>query len=211
MKRLFFYLLVAVLSAVSIVSCSMYDDTLIWEKLNDHEQRLSELETLCDKLNSDVETMQKIVEALQNNDYITSVTPIYEGDKLIGYTILFAKSGPITIYNGADGKDGADGEDGQDGANGQDGKDGHTPVIGVKMDTDGFYYWTVDGEWLLDENGQKVRVTGDDGKDGEDGEEAAQQVACREQIRQNRDFRFIRVNRRLGLFLCHSREYVIWL
>lgn len=37
------------------------------------------------------------------------------------------------------------------------------------MDTDGVYYWTLDGEWLLDDEGNKMRVTGEDGKDGEDG------------------------------------------
>jgi hypothetical protein len=25
------------------------------------------------------------------------------------------------------------------------------PIIGVKKDTDGIYYWTLDGEWLTDE------------------------------------------------------------
>lgn len=155
-KKLFFCFLIGV---TSLLSCSMYDDTLIWEKLNDHERRLAALEELCEKLNSDVESMQTIIEALQNNDYVTSVTPIYEGDDVIGYTIVFSKSGAVSIYNGRDGKDGADGQD------------GHTPVIGVRQDTDGVYYWTIDGEWLLDENGNKLRVTGKDGQDGADGED----------------------------------------
>ena len=156
------------IGVTSLLSCSMYDDTLIWEKLNDHERRLAALEELCEKLNSDVESMQTIIEALQNNDYVTSVTPIYEGDDVIGYTIVFSKSGAVSIYNGRDGKDGSDGTDGENGA---DGQDGHTPVIGVRQDTDGVYYWTIDGEWLLDENGNKLRVTGKDGQDGADGED----------------------------------------
>ena len=79
--------------------------------------------------------MQTIVTALQNNDYITSVDPLTENGKVVGYTIKFAKSNPIVIYNG------------------KDGADGNTPVIGVKKDTDGIYYWTLDGEWLTDEKG----------------------------------------------------------
>ncbi len=164
-KKLFFCFLIGV---TSLLSCSMYDDTLIWEKLNDHERRLAALEELCEKLNSDVESMQTIIEALQNNDYVTSVTPIYEGDDIIGYTIIFSKSGAVSIYNGRDGKDGSDGTDGENGA---DGQDGHTPVIGVRQDTDGVYYWTIDGEWFLDENGNKLRVTGKDGQDGADGQD----------------------------------------
>ena len=50
-----------------------------------------------------------------------------------------------------------------------DGKDGSTPVIGVKMDDDGIYYWTLNGEWLTDENGNKIKAVGTDGKDGANG------------------------------------------
>ena len=57
------------------------------------------------------------------------------------------------------------------GTPGADGQDGYTPVIGVRMDTDGIYYWTLDGEWLLDDQGNKMRVTGENGKDGADGED----------------------------------------
>ena len=132
------------------------------------------LQVECEKMNRNIEALQEIVAALQNNDYIVSVTPIYEGINEIGYKILFGSGTIITIYHGNDGKDGADGApgqdgaDGADGANGLDGKDGITPVIGVRQDTDGIYYWTIDGEWLLDDNGQKVKAVGEDGKDGED-------------------------------------------
>lgn len=90
--------------------------------------------------------------------------------------------------DGADGEDGKDGEDGEDGADGApgepgapgedgedgaDGKDGVTPVIGVAQGEDGIYYWTINGEWLLDENGNKVQAQGRDGADGEDGKDGA--------------------------------------
>lgn len=45
-----------------------------------------------------------------------------------------------------------------------DGKDAVAPVIGLKEDG-GVYYWTVDGEFILN-NGAKVPVTGKDGVDG---------------------------------------------
>ena len=76
--------------------------------------------------------------------------------------------------DGADGKDGVngkDGADGKDGVNGKDGVDGKdAPVIGVKKDTDGIYYWTLTTNghtaWLLDDQGNKLRVTGRDGTQG---------------------------------------------
>ena len=120
----------------------------------------------CGQMNANIEALQTIVDALMNNDYVTGVTPIYDGLKEVGYVLTFSMSGSVTIYHG---KDGADGSNGQDGAPGADGNDGHIPVIGVAKDTDGVYYWTVDGAWLLDENGQKIPTTGKDGQNGSTG------------------------------------------
>lgn len=38
------------------------------------------------------------------------------------------------------------------------------PVIGVEQDTDGLYYWTLDGEWLTDDEGSKILAQGMAGK-----------------------------------------------
>jgi hypothetical protein len=43
------------------------------------------------------------------------------------------------------------------------------PVIGVAQDIDGVYYWTLNGEWLLDDNGNKLPVSGKDGQNGTNG------------------------------------------
>ena len=175
MRKLFTIL--SLCAALTLVGCTEpYDDTAIREDIEDLQERVTALEEMCRKMNSNISAMQSILTVLQNNDYITSVTPVTEGGKTIGYTITFAKGSPITIYHGTDGKDGADGKDGQDGQNGQDGadgKDGYTPQIGVKQDTDNIYYWTLDGEWLLDENGNKIKAQGTDGNDGANGNDGA--------------------------------------
>ena len=137
----------------------------VWEALEGLEERIAKLEALCKEMNTNISALQTIVSALQSNDYITAVVPVEKEGKVIGYTITFGKHNPITIYNGEDGKDGVNG------TNGVDGKDGYTPILGVAKDTDGVYYWTLDGEWLLDAEGNKLRVTGRDGKDGVDGED----------------------------------------
>ena len=125
------------------------------------------LQTLVSQMNSNISALQKAVQALENNDYVTAITPMTENGKVVGYSITFAKSGPIVIYHG---KDGADGKPGADGT---DGNDGHTPKIGVAQDTDGKYYWTLDGQWLLDAAGNKIPTTGKDGEDGTDGKPGA--------------------------------------
>ncbi|MDE7473297.1 MAG: hypothetical protein K2M68_06910, partial [Muribaculaceae bacterium] len=127
------------------------------------------LKQACQQMNANIQSLQTIVDALQSGDYIVSYSPLVENGKQVGYTITFAKGGSIIIYNGKDGANGSDGKDGQNGQNGADGKDGvdgkdgYTPSISVKQDTDGIYYWTVDGEWLKDDKGNKVPVTGRDG------------------------------------------------
>lgn len=58
------------------------------------------------------------------------------------------------------------GADGQGGGGG--GGSTVTTDIGVERYIDGYLYWTKNGVWLLDENGNKVRAQGIDGKDGQD-------------------------------------------
>ena len=134
----------------------------IWAELDELDQRVTKLEELCKEMNTNITSLQTIVSVLQSNDYITGIVEIKKNGEVIGYTITFGKHDPITIYHGQDGKDGQNGADGKDG---QDGSS-NTPVIGVAKDTDGVYYWTLNGEWLLDDNDNKLPVSGTNGKDG---------------------------------------------
>lgn len=159
---------------LTIVGCSKeYDDSALVGRVNNLESRVLKLEQLCQQMNTNISSLQTIVSALQNNDYVTGVVPVTEGGKNVGYTISFTKSQPVTIYHGKDGVDGKNGTDGKDGQNGADGKDGksYVPVIGVRQDTDGVYYWTLDGKWLIDGSGNKVKAEGRDGKNGADGKD----------------------------------------
>lgn len=153
MRRIIFVLM---LTTALLSGCYKYDDTHLRDQISDINGRLEKLEQLCNRLNTNIDALQSIVEALQRNDHVTSVEPIREGDKIIGYTIIFSKSESITIYHGKDGASGSD---------------GHTPQIGVAKDDDGNYYWTVDGEWLLDNDGQKIRANGIQGEDGASGQD----------------------------------------
>lgn len=161
MKKLLTF--TALLAVVAFTSCK-YDDDDIWNSVHGLENRVTKLEELCKQMNTNISSLQTIVTALQNNDYVTGITPVMQGGKEVGYTITFSKSNPITIYHG---------KDGQNGEDGTDGKDGVTPTIGVKQDTDGIYYWTLDGDWLTDEHGDKIKAEGKDGADGSDGEDGS--------------------------------------
>ena len=150
-------------------SCQRYDDSAVWDELKAHAERIAALEALCAEMNSNITALDEIVAALQGNEYVTEITDITENGKVIGYTITFSKRGRVAIYHGKAGVPGAPGAPGQDGEDGTDGKDGHTPVIGVRKDADGVYYWTLDGEWLRDTEGNKIPTTGKDGADGQPG------------------------------------------
>lgn len=151
MRHRILQLFIVIFALVKVLSsCTNELDSLV----SDLEGRVSKLEALCSEMNRNISALQSIVTAMQSGDYITSVSPITTDGVTVGYTISFAKGDPITIYHGKDGKDGTD---------------GHTPVIGVKQDADGVWYWTVDGQWILDLNNQKVKAVGINGADGKDG------------------------------------------
>ena len=139
MKRLFNILCATLL--LTLTSCQHED---IWNKLREHEQRIEQLERQCRELNSNVQAIQAILNAIQQNDYVTEVMKIMEGAVEVGYSITFSKSGTITIYHGTDGTDGVD---------------GGTPNIGIKKAADGAYYWTSNGEWITDDDGNKIPAT----------------------------------------------------
>ena len=153
MKKLLAF--AALFAVVALTSCK-YDDDDLWNSVHGLENRVAKLEELCKQMNTNIASLQTIVTALQNNVYVTGTTPIMQDGKEIGYTITFSKGNPITIYHGKDGQDG------------QDGEDGTTPTIGVKKDTDGVYYWTLNGEFIVVDGG-KIKAEGKDGTNGTNG------------------------------------------
>lgn len=164
MKHMYWLVLVA---ALLFAGCDKYDDSELRTDVQNLENRVNALEKWQSQVNSNIASLQSIVNALDGVDYITDVSDLKDSSgKVIGYAIHFANGGQKNIYHG---KDGADGADGAPGANGADGKDAEAPVVGVKIDSDGIYYWTLDGQWLLDANGKKVQASGTNGKDGADG------------------------------------------
>lgn len=137
--------------------CNDYDDTALNDRIDNLETRLSKLESECTAINSNMASLQSIVDAVSSRKYITGMDELYgeDGTTVIGYTLKFDNGKPITIYHGKDGKDGTD---------------GHTPSIGIEKAEDGVFYWTLDGEWLL-YNGEKIRAIATDGQQGEAGKD----------------------------------------
>ena len=146
MRKFLCLALGVVATLTAMVGCS-YDDEAIWKEIESVKDRVDMLEESVIKTNEDIVTLQTIVNALQKNVFVVSVTPTAEG-----YTIVFSDGTTAEIKSGKDGANGA-----------------NAPVISVKQDADGNYYWTMDGEWLL-VDGERVRANGIDGEAGANGE-----------------------------------------
>ena len=108
--------------ALALAACSDdYDDTALWNTVNDHENRIAALEQWQDEVNNNIAALQQL---LNTNDMITSVTPVMENGKEVGYTIAFLHSDPVTIYHGEKGEKGDKGEQGIQGEQGVQGEQG---------------------------------------------------------------------------------------
>ena len=145
---------IAVATMVCLASCG-YNDDDVWNAINNQEERITALENWQKTINENIAALQAWV---NENDYITDVTPIVENGETTGYIISFFKQGSITIYNGA---------------KGDKGETGDTPSIGVTKQEDGKYYWTLNGELLKDAEGNPICASGQDGEDGEDGSDGS--------------------------------------
>ena len=141
MKR-FFYAF-AVLGAMLFGACEQLDSEL-YDRLDSLEGRVAALETQVSTINSNIAALQSLLDALGAELTISSVTST-DG----GFTIKFSDGKSFVITNGKDGVDGKS-----------------APVIGIKQDADGIWYWTLDGDWLT-QGGAKVAAQGKDGIDGQ--------------------------------------------
>ena len=138
-----FLLLSVALLGLSFASCE-YDDTDLWGAVEDVTERVTVLENAVKNANKNIDALQALVTALQNQVSVVSVTQTADG-----YVIQFSDGTTATITNGVN---------------------ANAPIVSVKQDTDGNYYWTIDGEWLI-VDGERVRANGKDGQDGENGQD----------------------------------------
>lgn len=129
---------------------SEYANSRFEERIADVDSLVSWLESYCREMNGQVVALHDIVNAIAENDYVISVMPITENGVEVGKVINFKKSGAIAVHYGKDG---------------QNGNQGHTPQLGIRQDDDGLFYWTLDGEWLLGSEGEKLSPVGRDGAD----------------------------------------------
>ncbi len=131
--------LLLLVTMVSMISCESYDDSAIWEKL-ESDERAERLEVLCNHMNTNVSALQKFVAVLAGSEEIENVVKIMENGKDAGYMIAFADNESVAVYHR------------------NDMMEGYTPCVGVRSNASGQYCWVLDGDWLLDDIGNKIPV-----------------------------------------------------
>ena len=131
--------------ALSCLACSKYDDSALYDRLAKLEQRVGAIEEKVKVANEDIKTLKDLVSASTQGKTITEVKKTDEG-----YDLTFSDKQVISIKHG------------------RNGADGHSPKISVAQEN-GVYYWQLDGQWLPDPQGQKVRVSGETGPQGPQG------------------------------------------
>lgn len=141
MKKTIFFLL-AVLCLLGACRNGDIDD--LQSRTDSLEVRVSALEDMQKDMWQNIQALQQIINDA-SFDYVTAVTPLADGS---GYQIAFKKNAAITIKNG------------------KQGEKGDAPDLSVKKDTDGEYYWTLNGEFLLAADGSKMPVRGEKGDTG---------------------------------------------
>ena len=136
--------------ALSCLACSKYDDSALNDRLAKLEQRVGAIEEKVKVANEDIKKLKDLVSASTQGKTITEVKETNEG-----YDLIFSDKQVISIKHG------------------RNGADGHSPKISVAQEN-GVYYWQLDGQWLLDAQNKKVRVSGETGPVGPQGPQGPQ-------------------------------------
>ena len=147
-------IIIALTVLLSFSSCEKYNYT---DQLQGLGSRVEILEQQLFDINNDITALHELIIIIEERGYITKFIHNDDGT----YTLTFNNDKTVTLR---------DGKQGQDGLNGRDGKEMDYTISASKA-PDGVWYWTVNGDWLLDSNGNKMRASGTDGKDGKDGKD----------------------------------------
>ena len=73
------YLIMAMVALTGVFSSCEYDDEELWNSVNNLVDRVAALETLTNKMNSDIAAVQTIVTALEKQLQVTEVEELADG------------------------------------------------------------------------------------------------------------------------------------
>lgn len=149
-KKITKQLLLALLLVLLATSCS----DRFGDDLRGLGSRVEVLEKSALEAGQEIEALWTLLKAIQSNGYISNIIENSDGSFTVEMTYYTDPDDPnskatktYTLRSGNNGKD-------------------ISTSIGVSQFSDGFWYWTINNNWLKDANGNMVLAGGKDGKDG---------------------------------------------
>ena len=142
MTKTISHILLAAFSACALFACT------IREQLIDVQDEIDDLRVQIGEMNKSIAALQDILTEIWNGGLLSGVETLMEDGEEVGYKLSFFDGRSIVIRQGLD---------------------GHSPRVGVALDDNSVWCWTLDGQWLLDGFGKRIPATGENGQDGTDG------------------------------------------
>ena len=105
-------------------------------RLDDIDERLTTVESQVNSINTQLTTLQNLIDGKL---FISGIEDKADGTHVITFVNAYGEMSQMTL------------------------SDGKSPDISVKQAPDGKWYWAVNGDYLLDKDGNKVPVTGERG------------------------------------------------
>lgn len=139
------------MATAGLTSCDKYNYT---DQLQQLGSRVEILEQMVLEANTQLTALNEVVMAIERQGYVTKVQENADGT----YTVTFNTGKSYTLRHG---RQGTDGRDGQEVA---------FDISVAQNPEDGQWYWTLNGVWIRDANGNLVRAGAQDGRDGRDGQ-----------------------------------------
>ena len=105
MKNIRVILALASAFVLSLASCKKYDDSFLRSEVDSVQQKLENLVRTVGENEEDIATLQTLIQALQQRNYIVGIDPQYElvdgTSKAIGYNIRFQNDTEILVKHGS--------------------------------------------------------------------------------------------------------------
>lgn len=132
MKTIFKTILACSVGLVLAGCAKEYDDSALQNDVKNLKSQIEQIQNDIRSLNGQVTGLKETIEQWKKGGYVENIQEL--ADKT-GYTITFVGGKTVTLYHGTKGEN------------------GQAPTL--KADTDGNFYWAMDGEFIL-VDGKKV-------------------------------------------------------
>ena len=141
MRKIFRVGVLAVLPLLFLALTGCTD--MVRDELDETHAKLAALQELVASVNNQLTALDAIVAQLDNSH---SINPAGFTETEDGYDVAFRDGTTVHIHFGKDGK--------------------QLVPVGVRCAEDSLFYWTIDGEWILDAEGNRLLAGATEGVDG---------------------------------------------